>query len=181
MSFKVIRATAQMVGSAHPTRPRMVSLWGLRMRSNRRAASLNILGEIPNSRHWQLVASVAQQQEASPKSAICADESSDPLSVVAYLTFCGKPLGLRPPAPVPVPPATRGIARNRNRNRYPVEQRHKTETNRFQSRDFDFDFDFDAAFEGNLTWALCITAFGKAKGRFAVGAVREPPLQRASA
>jgi hypothetical protein len=38
MSFKVIRATApelavQMVGGAHPTRPRMASLWGLRMRS----------------------------------------------------------------------------------------------------------------------------------------------------
>jgi hypothetical protein len=29
-----------MVGGAHPTRPRMASLWGLRMRSNRRAASL---------------------------------------------------------------------------------------------------------------------------------------------
>jgi hypothetical protein len=83
----------------------MASLWGLRMRSNRRAASLNILGECPNSRHWQLVASVAQQREAFPKSAICADESSDPLSVVADLTFCGRPLGLRPPAPVPVPPA----------------------------------------------------------------------------
>jgi hypothetical protein len=38
MSFKVIRATVpelavQMVGGAHPTRPRMASLWGLRMRS----------------------------------------------------------------------------------------------------------------------------------------------------
>jgi hypothetical protein len=55
ISFKVIRATApelavQMVGGAHPTRPRMASLWGLRMRSNRRAASLTILGECPNSR-----------------------------------------------------------------------------------------------------------------------------------
>jgi hypothetical protein len=35
----------------------------------------------PGGWHWQRVASVAQQQEASPKSAICANESSDPLSV----------------------------------------------------------------------------------------------------
>jgi hypothetical protein len=39
----------RMVDGAHPTRPRMASLWGLRMRSNRRAASLTILGECPNS------------------------------------------------------------------------------------------------------------------------------------